>query len=152
MRNVEESAIARETERRDDFRHGNHHLGSAWMKVEALLYGDRKVYTVAGFNRGVADWLAAAADAGIEGEVTELRRQDRWGSVFFTLKDPADGSCLSASIPRRTFDALQARPRGRRAVHVLGRPELFAAKASSGCARSRSSASASARISQRSSG
>ena len=28
------------------------------MKVEPLLYGDRKVYSVAGFNRGVADWLS----------------------------------------------------------------------------------------------
>ena len=29
VRNVEQSAIARETQWRDDFRHGNHHLGSA---------------------------------------------------------------------------------------------------------------------------
>ena len=99
MRNVEESAIARETEWRDDFRHASHHLGSAWMKVEPLLYGDRKVYTVAGFNRGVADWLQRLPTLWIEGEMTELRRSDRWGSVFFTLKDPADGACLPASIP-----------------------------------------------------
>ena len=77
------------------------------MKVEPLLYGDRKVFTVASFNRGVAEWLQRLPTLWIEGEITELRRSDRWGSVFFTLKDPADGACLPASIPRRTFDALK---------------------------------------------
>ncbi len=86
------------------------------MKVEPLLYGDRKVYTVASFNRGVADWLQRLPTLWIEGEVTELRRSDRWGSVFFTLKDPADGASLPASIPRRAERRrAEARPRGRRA-------------------------------------
>ena len=128
MRNVEESAIAREAERRDDFRHEIDHLRSALMKVEPLLYGDRKVYSVAGFNRGVADWLARLPTLWIEGEVTELRRNDRWGSVFFTLKDPEDGACLPASIPRRTFDALKLDLAEGERIHVLGRPELYAAK------------------------
>ena len=98
------------------------------MKVEPLLYGDRKVYTVASFNRGVADWLQRLPTLWIEGEMTELRRSDRWGSVFFTLKDPADGACLPASIPRRTFDALKLDVADGERIHVLGRPELFAAK------------------------
>jgi exodeoxyribonuclease VII large subunit len=98
------------------------------MKVEPLLYGDRKVYTVAGFNRGVAEWLQRLPTLWIEGEVTELRRSERWGSVFFTLKDPADGACLPASIPRRTFDALKLDLADGERIHVLGRPELFAAK------------------------
>ena len=99
------------------------------MKVEPLLYGDRKVYTVAGFNRGVADWLARLPTLWIEGEVTELRRHERWGSVFFTLKDPADGACLSASMPRRTFDALRLDLADGERVQVYGRPELYAARA-----------------------
>ena len=98
------------------------------MKVEPLLYGDRKVYSVAGFNRGVADWLARLPTLWIEGEVTELRRNERWGSVFFTLKDPEDGACLPASIPRRTFDALKLDLAEGERIHVLGRAELFAAK------------------------
>ena len=98
------------------------------MKVEPLLYGDRKVYTVAGFNRGVADWLARLPTLWIEGEVTELRRHDRWVSVFFTLKDPADGACVPASLPRRTFDALALELVDGERVHVYGRPELYAAK------------------------
>ena len=98
------------------------------MKVEPLLYGDRKVYSVAGFNRGVADWLTRLPTLWIEGEVTELRRHDRWASVFFTLKDPADGACVPASLPRRTFDALGLELKDGERVHVYGRPELYAAK------------------------
>lgn len=99
------------------------------MKVEPLLYGDRKVYSVAGFNSGVADWVARLPTLWIEGEVTELRRNDRWGSVFFTLKDPADGACLPASMPRRSFDALGLDLTDGERVHVYGRPELYAVKA-----------------------
>ena len=98
------------------------------MKVEPLVYGDKKVFTVAGFNRGVADWVARLPTLWIEGEVTELRRNANWGSVFFTLKDPEDGACLPASIPRRTFDALKLDLAEGERIHVLGRPELFAAK------------------------
>jgi exodeoxyribonuclease VII large subunit len=98
------------------------------MKVEPLVYGDKKVFTVAGFNGGVADWLARLPTLWIEGEVTELRRNANWASVFFTLKDPDDGACLPASIPRRTFDALKLDLAEGERIHVLGRPELFAAK------------------------
>ena len=98
------------------------------MKVEPLVYGDKKVFTVAGFNSGVADWLARLPTLWIEGEVTELRRNANWASVFFTLKDPDDGACLPASIPRRTFDALKLDLADGERIHVLGRPELYAAK------------------------
>ena len=102
------------------------------MKIEPLHdplhYGDRKVYSVAGFNRGVADWLTRLPTLWIEGELTELRRHDRWGSVFFTLRDPDDGSCVPGSIPRRTFDGLRLDLADGERVHVYGRPELYAAK------------------------
>jgi len=55
------------------------------VKVEPLLYGDRKVYTVSAFNRGVASWVARLPSIWVEGEVTEFRRQQGWQSVFFTL-------------------------------------------------------------------
>jgi exodeoxyribonuclease VII large subunit len=95
------------------------------VKVQALEYGDRKVYSVAGFNRGVAGWLQRLPTVWVEGEVTELRRHDRWASVFFTLKDPADGACLPASMPRGRFDALRLDLADGERVHVLGRPELY---------------------------
>src|SRR5918995_2162675 len=98
------------------------------MKAAAEQYGDRKVYTVSAFNRGVAGWLARLPTVWVEGEVTELRRQQRWQSVFFTLKDPGDGACLSVSMPRGQFDALRLDLGNGERVHVYGRPELFEAK------------------------
>ena len=96
------------------------------MKVEAVDYGDRRVYTVAAFNRGVSDWLARLPTVWVEGEVTELRRQQAWQSVFLTLKDPTDGSCLPVTIARSRFDALRLDLANGERVHVYGRPELFA--------------------------
>ena len=60
----------------------------------------RKVYSVRAFNKGIAAWLNRLPTLWIEGEVTELRRQQRWASVFFTLKDPEDGACLPVQMPR----------------------------------------------------
>ena len=99
------------------------------MKVEAIQYGDRKVYTVAAFNRGVADWLTRLPTLWVEGEVTELRRQRAWQSVFFTLKDPAEGACLAVTMPRGQFDGLRLDLVDGERVHVYGRPELYAARA-----------------------
>ena len=98
------------------------------MKVEATAYGDRKVYSVGAFNRGVASWLQRLPTVWVEGEVTELRRSDRWASVFFTLKDPEDGSCLGVSMPRGQFDGLRLELADGARVHVFGRPELFEAR------------------------
>jgi exodeoxyribonuclease VII large subunit len=95
------------------------------MKVEATLHGDRKVYSVSAFNRGVSGWVARLPSLWVEGEVTELRRHERWTSVFFTLKDPSDGSCLPAAIARRTFDALDVDLADGERVHVFGRPEVL---------------------------
>ena len=97
-------------------------------KVEALQYGDRKVYSVASFNRGVADWLQRLPTVWVEGEITELRRNSRWQSVFFTLKDPNDGACLGVTIARNRFDALRLDLANGERAHVFGRPELFEVK------------------------
>ena len=77
------------------------------MKVEATEIEGRKVYSVGAFNKGVATWLNRLPTLWIEGEVTELRRQQRWASVFFTLKDPDGGACLPVQMPRGQFDALE---------------------------------------------
>jgi exodeoxyribonuclease VII large subunit len=98
------------------------------VKVEPMLYGDRKVYTVAGFNRGVAQWLTRLPTIWVEGELTELRRQAAWQTVFFTLKDPESGACLAAAMPRGQFDALRLDLRNGERVHVYGRPELWEQK------------------------
>ncbi|MBA3841565.1 MAG: exodeoxyribonuclease VII large subunit [Actinobacteria bacterium] len=95
------------------------------MKVEATEVDGRKVYSVRSFNQGVATWLNRLPTLWVEGEITELRRQDRWASVFFTLKDPEDGACLAAQMPRGQFDALQLGLGDGERVHVFGRPELY---------------------------
>jgi exodeoxyribonuclease VII large subunit len=95
------------------------------VKVEATEVEGRKVYSVRAFNNGVATWLNRLPTLWVEGEVTELRRQDRWASVFFTLKDPEDGACLSAQMPRGQFDALRLDLKDGERVHVFGRPELY---------------------------
>jgi exodeoxyribonuclease VII large subunit len=96
------------------------------VKVEATEIDGRKVYSVRAFNSGVATWLNRLPTLWIEGEVTELRRQQRWASVFFTLKDPEDGACLPAQMPRGQFDALELDLREGERVHVFGRAELYA--------------------------
>jgi exodeoxyribonuclease VII large subunit len=97
-------------------------------RVEAIQYGDRKVYSVGSFNHGVAEWLQRLPTVWVEGEVTELRRNPRWQSVFFTLKDPNDGACLAVTIGRARFDALRLDLTDGERVHVFGRPELFEAR------------------------
>ena len=98
------------------------------MKVEATAYGDRKVFSVSAFNRGVATWLQRLPTVWVEGEVTELKRHPRWQSVFFTLKDPADGASLGVSMPRGQFDGLRLDLTDGDRVHAYGRPELYAAR------------------------
>ncbi len=95
------------------------------MKIEPIYYGERKVFRVSGFNRGIADWLGRLPSQWVEGEVTELRRQDAWQSVYFTLKDPEDGTSLPVAMPRRAFDALGLSLADGVLVHVHGQAELW---------------------------
>jgi exodeoxyribonuclease VII large subunit len=97
-------------------------------KIAPLPYDDRTVYSVGSFNRGVAQWLSRLPTVWVEGEVTELKRHARWASVFFTLRDPSDGSCLAVQMPRGQFDALRLDLADGERVQVYGRPELFAQK------------------------
>ena len=108
--------------------------GTTWAydlgvaKVEAIEYGDRKVFSVAAFNRGLADWLGRLPTVWVEGELTELRRQERWQTVFFTLKDKDGSACVEAALPRRRFDALGLDLTNGERVHVYGRPEVWPQK------------------------
>jgi exodeoxyribonuclease VII large subunit len=97
----------------------------AVTKVEAVLYGERKVYTVSAFNRGVARFLGRLPTVWVEGEITELRRNAAWANVFLTLKDPKTGATLKITIARRTFDRLELGLEEGETVHVAGRAELY---------------------------
>ena len=98
------------------------------MKVAPIMYGDRKVYTVSAFNRGVARFLGKLPAVWVEGEVTELRRNEAWATVFLTLKDPKTGACLKVTIARRTYDAFDLGLDEGETVHVEGRAELYEAR------------------------
>jgi exodeoxyribonuclease VII large subunit len=100
------------------------------VKVESRTVGDRTVFTVSALNRGLAIWLRRLPEVWVEGEVTELRRNERWGSAFFTLKDPETGAVVPASIDRRQYDRLALELAEGERVHVLGRAELYEARGS----------------------
>ena len=107
------------------------------MTAEAAEHGERKVYSVSGFNRGIARVLGRLHAVWIEGEVTELRRNDAWATVFLTLKDPRTGATLKVTIPRRTFDRLDLGLEEGEAVQVEGRAELYELKGELGLRASR---------------
>lgn len=98
------------------------------MKVEATFHGGRKVFSVSAFNEGIGIYLRRLPTLWVEGEVTELRRNDAWALVFFTLKDPLSGACLKATIQRRRFDALELGLADGERVLVEGTAEIYPAK------------------------
>ena len=97
-------------------------------KVEAVPQGERKVYSVSAFNRGVARYLGRLPAIWVEGEVMELRRNEAWATVFLTLKDPKTGATLKVTVARRTFDRLELGLEEGETVHVAGRAELYELK------------------------
>jgi exodeoxyribonuclease VII large subunit len=98
-------------------------------KVEHTLYGDRKVFTVSAFNRGIGMHLGRLPTVWVEGEITELRHNQAWANVFVTLKDPKTGATLAVTIARRIYDRLELHLDEGESVHVAGRAELFEQKA-----------------------
>ncbi len=98
------------------------------MKVPATYHGDRKVFTVSAFNAGIGIYLRRLPALWVEGEVTELRRNEAWAFVFFTLKDPKSGACVRATMQRRRFDALGLDLADGEHVLVEGKAEIYEAK------------------------
>lgn len=101
-------------------------------KVEHLVYGNRKVFTVSAFNRGIGLHLARLPTLWVEGEVTELRRNPAWANVFLTLKDPKTAAVLAVSIARPVYDRLSLELSEGETVHVAGRAEVYEQKAELG--------------------
>ena len=75
--------------------------------VHEASAAERKVYTVAEFNRRLATYVGRVRDVWVEGEISELRRSPAWATVFLTLKDGRTGACLAATMPRRRFDLIE---------------------------------------------
>ena len=91
-------------------------------------YGDRAVYPVSEFNRGVAGWLERLPRVWVEGEVSELKRNDRWALAYLTLKDMSDGSLLPAFIGRTRLDAISPPIQEGERVHAHGRGQIYRAR------------------------
>jgi exodeoxyribonuclease VII large subunit len=98
------------------------------VKVESTTVDGRTVFSVAAVNRGLAHWLGKLPEIWVEGEVTELRHNPAWATVFLTLKDPASGACLPASIARRRYEVLGLALADGERVQAQGRAELFEAR------------------------
>ena len=92
------------------------------------MSAERKVYTVAVFNRRLASYVGRVHGVWVEGEVTELRGNPSWANVFLTLKDATTGACLPVTMQRARFDALApALSEGER-VQANGRLQLYEAR------------------------
>jgi exodeoxyribonuclease VII large subunit len=89
---------------------------------------ERKVYTVAAFNRRLAHYVGRVQGVWVEGEVTELRRNPAWANVFLTLKDRATGACLGVTMQRGRFDQLTPVLTEGERVQVNGRLQLYEAR------------------------
>jgi exodeoxyribonuclease VII large subunit len=98
------------------------------VKIAPIPYGERKVYTVSAFNRGIARYLGRLPAVWVEGEVTELRRNEAWANVFVTLKDPRTGATLKVTLPRIAYDRLELALEEGETVHVEGRSEVYEAR------------------------
>jgi len=98
------------------------------VKVEATFHGDRKVFSVSAFNEGIGIYLRKLPSLWVEGEIIELRRNDAWAFVFFSLEDPGGGASLRATMPRRRFDALGLELTEGERVLVEGKAEIYPAK------------------------
>ena len=96
--------------------------------METGAAAERKVYSVAEFNRRLATYVGRVRDVWVEGEISELRRSPAWATVFLTLKDTRTGACLSATMPRRRFDPIEpALTEGER-VQANGSLSLYEAR------------------------
>ncbi len=92
------------------------------------MVGDRKVYPVSEFNAGVGSWLARLPRVWVEGEVTEVRSQPTWQTVFLTLSDPDDGATLAVTMARAAYENLATPLQEGARVHAFGRPDLYEAR------------------------
>jgi exodeoxyribonuclease VII large subunit len=96
--------------------------------VEPEAAAERKVYSVAAFNRRLAGYVGRVRDVWVEGEVAELRRNPAWATVFLTLKDAKTGACLSATMQRGRFDRIEPPLAEGERVQANGALQLYEAR------------------------
>ena len=85
---------------------------------------ERTVYAVEEFNGRLRRYLQRVKGVWVEGEVSELRRNDAWATVFLTLKGPT-GASLRVQMPRRRYDAHGLELQEGERVEVCGDLDLW---------------------------
>ncbi len=84
----------------------------------------RRVFAVGAVTAQLAKRVDEFPAFWVEGEVTELKRQDGWGLVYWTLKDLDGSASLRATMVRASYDALPEPLADGLRVVVLGRLQV----------------------------
>lgn len=94
---------------------------------EPVMHGERRVYPVEAFNARLRGYVQRVRGVWVEGEVTSLRRNQAWATVFLTLKG-GTGASLPVQMRRTRFDALETPPLDGTRVLVQGDVDLWEAR------------------------
>jgi exodeoxyribonuclease VII large subunit len=86
---------------------------------------ERRVYTVANVNRGLARRIDELPALWVEGEIGDLRYNPKFGFTFLTLRDPDEGATLSVTMARWAFERIDPRPVEGQRVQVHGKVALY---------------------------
>ena len=86
---------------------------------------ERRVYTVANVNRGLARRVDDLPALWVEGEIGDLRYNPKFGFTFLTLRDPDEGATLSVTMARWAFERIDPRPIEGQRVQVHGKVALY---------------------------
>ena len=86
---------------------------------------ERRVYTVANVNRGLARRVDELPALWVQGDIGDLRYNPNRGFVFLVLRDPDEGASLPVTMSRWAFERLDPRPVEGQSVQVHGRVTLY---------------------------
>ena len=98
---------------------------SSSERPEVPVASERRVYTVANVNRGLARRVDELPALWVEGEIGDLRYNPKFGFTFLTLRDPDEGATLSVTMARWAFERIDPRPIEGQRVQVHGKVTLY---------------------------
>ncbi len=98
---------------------------SSSERSEVPVASERRVYTVANVNRGLARRVDELPALWVEGEIGDLRYNPKFGFTFLTLRDPDEGATLSVTMARWAFERIDPRPIEGQRVQVHGKVTLY---------------------------
>lgn len=89
------------------------------------MTSERRVYTVANVNRGLARRIDELPALWVEGEIGDLRYNPKFGFTFLTLRDPDEGATLAVTMARWAFERIDPAPADGQRVQVRGKVTLY---------------------------